>query len=409
MGPCRATRGANGTVHWVSTADAVVNLWHKIMKQSLMHDQATLPWHAIEPAGACERLACTPEGLCEDEVQQRQESFGPNRLKPPQRTGPIKRFLLHFHNVVIYVLLVAAVVAGALGHWIDSAVIFAVVLINATIGFIQEGKAEKALDAVRKMLSPMALVMRSGQRQNVPAEQLVPGDIVVLQSGDKVPADLRLLRLKDLRVDESALTGESVPVDKAVEPVEPIAAVGDRYSMAFAGTLVTYGQATGVVVDIGEQTEIGRISEMLAQVEELTTPLLQKISHLGRVISLAVVGLAVLLFAFGLLVRDYEPAEIFMAASGVGVGDGRAGGRTGCAAGRRPVLTKLTVAHHRRPRPRAGAASRCMAVYRPQTGPGRIPPASAGRLVHATSRPSRMPVWTSPCWTSYSWLVLRSA
>jgi P-type E1-E2 ATPase len=174
--------------------------------------------------------------------------------------------LLQFHNVLIYVLLAAGVITAVLGYWLDSGVIFGVVVINAVIGFIQEGRAEEALDAIRDMLSPHAIVTRVGERHEIPAEDLVPGDIVHLASGARVPADLRLIEIKSLRVMEAALTGESLAVDKQVDPVAEDAALGDRTSMAWSGTLVTYGQGTGVVTATGTATELGRISTLLSTV-----------------------------------------------------------------------------------------------------------------------------------------------
>lgn len=227
-------------------------------------------WHAALAASAVDRLGARLEGLTAEEIAKRLAQYGPNRLRPPHRRGPLVRFLLQFHNVLIYVLLAASVVTAALAHWVDTAVIVGVVVINAVIGFIQEGKAERALEAIKNMLSLHASVVRGGKKINIPAEELVPGDIVLLQSGDKVPADLRLIRVKNLQAQEAVLTGESLAVEKAPEPVQETAELGDRSSMAYSGTLVTYGQATGVVVATGEATEIGRISSMLAEVQTST-------------------------------------------------------------------------------------------------------------------------------------------
>jgi cation transport ATPase len=179
--------------------------------------------------------------------------------------GPLKRFFSQFHNVLIYVLLVAAGVTAAIDHWTDSGVIVGVVLINALIGFIQEGKAEKSLDAIRNMLTSQAMVRRESKAFLLPAEQLVPGDIVSLESGDKVPADLRLLKVKNLRVDESMLTGESIPAEKTTAAVNVNAALGDRCCLAYSGTLITYGTALGMVVASGDKTEIGHISSPVEQ------------------------------------------------------------------------------------------------------------------------------------------------
>ncbi len=276
-------------------------------------------WHAIEKDEVINLLETSPEGLSRDEVERRREQYGRNVLPPPPRHGPIKRFLLQFHNVLIYVLIAAAVVTAILGHWIDTGVIFGVVLINAIIGFIQEGKAERAIDSIRKMLSLNALVRREGARKSIPSEELVPGDIVFLQSGDKVPADLRLFEVKSLRVDEAALTGESVAVAKEVDPAGEEAVVGDRKCMAYSGTLVTYGQASGVVVATGAETELGRINEMLSAVEAMVTPLLRQIAGFGRALTAAILGVCALAFIFGYVVRDYDFSTIFLAMVGVAV------------------------------------------------------------------------------------------
>ncbi|MFV8836239.1 HAD-IC family P-type ATPase [Aquisalimonas sp. APHAB1-3] len=276
-------------------------------------------WHATEAGAVVERLETHRDGLSRDAVAERLERHGPNRLRPQRRHGPLMRFLLQFHNVLIYVLVAAAVVTALLGHWVDTGVILGVVVINAVIGVLQEGKAERALDAIRDMLSPQATAIRGGRRVTVPAEELVPGDIVVLQSGDKVPADLRLLRVRELRVDEAVLTGESVAVNKHADPVPADAVLGDRLNMAFSGTLVAYGQATGVVTATGDHTEIGRISSMLADVEKLTTPLLREIAVFGRWLAGAILVAAALTFLFGLAFRDYAWGEIFLAAVGLAV------------------------------------------------------------------------------------------
>jgi magnesium-transporting ATPase (P-type) len=217
------------------------------------------------------------------------------------------------------VLLAASVVTAALAHWVDTAVIVGVVVINAVIGFIQEGKAERALEAIRSMLSLHASVVRGGKKSNLPAEALVPGDIVFLQSGDKVPADLRLIRVKNLQAQEAVLTGESLAVEKAPDPVPETAELGDRSSMAYSGTLVTYGQATGVVVATGEATEIGRISSMLAEVETLTTPLLQQLAVFGRRLTIAIVAVAALTFGFAVLIQRYSASDSFLAAVSLAV------------------------------------------------------------------------------------------
>jgi magnesium-transporting ATPase (P-type) len=276
-------------------------------------------WHALTAAQVLAGLESRAEGLDGDEARRRLDRYGPNHLPQPRRRSPLLRLLLQFHNVLIYVLLLAAAVTALLGHMADTAVIIGVVLVNALIGFIQEGKAEKALDAIRSMLSQKAMVLRDGHRVEVPAEELVPGDVVALQSGDKVPADLRLLRVRSLRIEEAALTGESVPVEKDIEPVADDAVVGDRSAMAYSSTLVTYGQGTGVVVATGSHTEIGRISAMLTEVQTLTTPLLRQIDRFGRWLSLAIGLLALATFAAGVAIYQYSYEDMFLAAVGLAV------------------------------------------------------------------------------------------
>lgn len=277
------------------------------------------PWHALEVGVVMERLGTGRAGLSAEEAAERLARFGPNRLAPPKRRGPLVRFLLQFHNVLIYVLLAAVAVTVALGHWVDSAVILGVVLVNTLVGFFQEGKAEKALEAIRGMLSPKATVRRCGRRREIPAEELVPGDVVLLASGDKVPADLRLIEAKSLRIEEAALTGESEPVEKTLAPVDPEAPIGDRACMAYSGTLVTYGQGAGVVVATGAATELGRIGAMLEQVEQVETPLLRKMAAFARQLTVAILAAAALVFAFGILARDYSAADMFTAAVALAV------------------------------------------------------------------------------------------
>ncbi|RUQ36129.1 MAG: cation-transporting P-type ATPase [Candidatus Competibacteraceae bacterium] len=278
-----------------------------------------LPWHTLSVAHTLQELATTPGGLSTAEAQRRLQIHGPNRLRPPQRRGPVLRFLLQFHNVLIYVLLLSAGITAVLGHAVDTGVILGVTLINAIVGFVQEGKAESALAAIRNMLSLKATVLRDGQRCEIAAEELVPGDWVLLQSGDKAPADLRLVNCKNLRIQEAVLTGEAEAVEKTIAPAVAEAALGDRTDMVYSGTLVSYGQATGVVVATGEQTEIGRISTLLEQVEEIATPLLRQMAQFGRWLSAAIVLAAAATFALGVYWRGLSEDDMFMAAVALAV------------------------------------------------------------------------------------------
>ena len=276
-------------------------------------------WHQLPADEALAMQQTSPAGLSPEEAARRLAEHGPNRLTPPKKRGPLLRFLLQFHNVLIYVLLAAAVVTALLAHWVDTSVIIGVVVINAIIGFIQEGKAEQAMEAIRRMLSPEATVLRGGKRIVVAAETLVPGDIVLLQSGDKVPADLRLLNVKNLRIEEAALTGESTAVEKNPAAVDARAVLGDRYCMAYSSTLVVYGQGSGVVVATADATEIGRISAMLEEVQTLTTPLLRQMETFGRWLTFAIIALAALTFLFGWLVHSFGLGDMFLAAVSMAV------------------------------------------------------------------------------------------
>jgi magnesium-transporting ATPase (P-type) len=276
-------------------------------------------WHAIPPEEALKRLRTGHSGLSREEATERLARHGPNRLTPPPRLSALRRFATQFNNILIIVLIAAATVSALLGEIVDAVVIVGVVVINAAIGFIQEGKAEQALNAIRSMLSLNATVVRDGRRLTIPAEELVPGDLVRLASGDRVPADLRLISCRNLQIEESALTGESVPVQKSVEPVAADAALGDRSPSAWSGTLVTMGQGTGLVVGTGDATEIGRISTMIAEVETLTTPLLAQMAAFGRWLTGAILLLAGLAFAVGVWLRGLPMAEMFMAAVGIAV------------------------------------------------------------------------------------------
>jgi len=277
------------------------------------------PWHALDASDVIAHWESDRDGLSDRVAEQRIEQYGLNQLRPPQKAGALIRFLRHFHNILIYILIVAALGTALLGHWVDTGVILAVVLINTFIGFVQEGKAEKALDAIRQMLSPHAVVVREGHRLEVEAKSLVPGDVVFLQAGDKVPADLRLLDTKNLRVDEAVLTGESVPAEKAVQPVAEDASLGDRFSMAYSGTLVTFGRGLGIVVATGERTEVGRISSMLGEVHSLQTPLVRQVEEFGRWLAGVIVVIAGATFAFGYWVRSYPLNEMFLASVSLAV------------------------------------------------------------------------------------------
>lgn len=277
------------------------------------------PWHQLSADDALSRLESdSRHGLTEQEGERRLQCHGPNRLTPRKGKGTVRLLLSQFHQPLVYILIVAAVVTAFLQEWVDSGVIFGVVLINAVIGFIQEANALKAIEALSRSLSVSATVLRDGTRRVIPATELVPGDIVFLQSGDKVPADLRLLGVKELQIDESALTGESVPVEKRPAPRPGDTPLADRGNMAFSSTLVTYGTATGLAVETGDRTEIGRINQMIAAVIELETPLTQKLAQFSRLLMWIIVGFAAVTFLVGWL-RGEAIVDMFMASVALAV------------------------------------------------------------------------------------------
>ncbi|KAA3630709.1 MAG: HAD family hydrolase, partial [Proteobacteria bacterium] len=284
-----------------------------------MNDRQRHDWHAQSIDEIFAAFDSARHGLTEEEAAARLERHGPNRLTPPKPRGALLRLLAQFDNVLIYVLLAAGAVTVLLGHFVDAGVIFGVVLVNGVIGFVQEGKAERALEAVSRLLSPQATVVRSGRRRVIPAEQLVAGDLVFLQSGDRVPADLRIVSSRELRIDESLLTGESVAAGKTAEPVEPDAALGDRVGVAYSGTMVTYGQGVGVAVACGDDTEIGRISALLARVQVLTTPLTRQMARFARGLTGAILVFAAFTALYGIKVHGYAASEMFLAAVGLAV------------------------------------------------------------------------------------------
>ncbi len=275
--------------------------------------------HHIDTDEIIKQLDSPAKGLSSAEAEKRLEAVGHNRLPAAEKDGILKRFFIHFHDLLIYVLLAAAVLTALLEHWIDTGVILAVVIINATIGFIQEGKAEEALEGIRKMLSLQAQVLRDDQWVEVDAEELVPGDRVKLRSGNRVPADMRLIETTHLQIEESALTGESMAVDKSTSVVAADAGIGDRKGMAFSGTMVTTGRGIGVITATGLNTEIGRINTMIAEVEKIATPLTRQMDTFGKRLSIVIIGMAVSIWFIGWFFHEYTVGELFMSAIGFGV------------------------------------------------------------------------------------------
>ncbi len=277
-------------------------------------------WHNLPVDQVVHLLETDPQrGLKEDDAERRLKRFGANTLVAKRGKGPILRFLLQFHQPLIYILIAAGLITAGLNEWVDSGVIFGVVIVNALIGFIQESKAENALAALADTMMAEAMVMRGREKRRIPSTRLVPGDIVLLQAGDKVPADLRLVRCKDLQVDESALTGESVPVEKATDSVDEDTPLAERLDMAYGSSMVTYGQATGIVIATGDHTEVGRISRLISSAQELETPLTRKIEQFSRLLLYAILALAGATVLVG-LARGQTLFDMFMAAVALAVG-----------------------------------------------------------------------------------------
>lgn len=277
-------------------------------------------WHADPQDAVIEAFATRAEGLGPAEAASRLANYGPNELPAPPRVHPVMRFLRQFNNSLIYFLLAAGIAAAVLEHMVDAAVIVLVVVINAVVGFVQEGRAERALDAIRDMIAPHATVLRGGERHVVDAREIVPGDIVAVEAGDKVPADLRIVRARRLLADEAILTGESVAAEKREDPVAADAPLGDRFSMLYSGTLVATGQALGVVVATGADTEIGGISRMIGRVRTLTTPLLKQIDDFGRLLTWVAIVMAAAVFVFATLVRAYPWVDALLVVVALAVG-----------------------------------------------------------------------------------------
>lgn len=285
-----------------------------------MQSLASKNWHAVSDQDAIGFFDVDPEhGLDASRVEKQRAEFGPNSLTERKGKGPVIRFLLQVNQPLLYILIASAVITAFFKEWVDSGVIFGIVIINAIIGFVQESKALTAIAALKRSLISEAMVLRNGEMRRISSADLVPGDIVMLASGDKVPADMRLIRTRDLQIDESILTGESVPVNKKADPCAEETPLADRHNMAFASTLVTYGTGVGVIVGTGDSTEVGKISEMIAASEALETPLTKKINRFSFWLLIAIMAFAVFTFAIG-IIRGNQWFDMFMATVALAVG-----------------------------------------------------------------------------------------
>lgn len=247
------------------------------------------------------QMQADPKGLSDQQVAQRREQFGFNRLQAKRRTTIFEKFLAQFKDLMIIILIVAAIIAGIAGEHVDAAIILAVVILNAVFGVFQESKAENAIDSLKEMSAPMATVLRNGRQTTVKSEEIVPGDMVLLEAGDVVPADIRLTEANTLKIEEAALTGESVPVNKTTATInDSDLPLGDRKNLGFMNSNVTSGRGVGVVIGTGMNTEVGKIAHMLNTTEEATTPLQENLNKLGKVLTILILVIAVVVFAVGM-------------------------------------------------------------------------------------------------------------
>ncbi len=276
-------------------------------------------WHSVSTQSIIDGFETDEtKGLQSNQVEQSRQKYGQNILSQKKGESKLILFLQQFNQPLVYILLVATIVTALLGEWVDSSVIFGVILVNSIIGYIQEVKAKAAIEALAKMGKVMATVFRDGQKTSIDAKELVVGDIVVLYSGDKVPADIRLLRSKELKCDESSLTGESVSVEKQMEVLEESTALAERKNMLYSSSLVTTGSAVGVVVAVGHDTQIGKINTMISQADILQTPLTIKIGKFSEILLYVILVMATFTFAAGML-QGGETVEMFMAAVALSV------------------------------------------------------------------------------------------
>jgi len=270
-------------------------------------------------AGLCQELGTSLAGLSSAEAAARLLKYGPNALKEKPKRSPLAMFLDQFKDFMILVLIAAAAVSGAIGELLDTAIILAIVILNAVMGFIQEFRAQKAMEALKKLAAPAASVLRDGVPVSVKAADLVPGDLVLLEAGSVVPADLRLVECASLKAEEAALTGESLSVEKHALPIaEDGLPLGDRRNMAFSATTVSYGRGRGLVTATGMATELGRIAGMLQEEEEVQTPLQKRLTVFARKLAWAILGICAVVFLSG-LARGEEPALMFLTAVSLAV------------------------------------------------------------------------------------------
>lgn len=278
------------------------------------------PWHALEVDEVRTHVETDLEsGLTTESVTSRQDKFGKNVLPEKEKTPEIIKFLRQFNDVLVYVLLAAAVVTGFLGEYIDTIVIVLVVTIIGVVGYLQENKAEEALEGIKKLLETKATIVRNGKQSEIDSSDLVVGDVLVLAAGDKVPADARVVQAEKFKVEESALTGEATTVEKKSDVVKEDAVLADRKNMVYSGTSVATGSAKAIVTAIGEGTELGQINASISEVQTVKTPLIRQTTKFGQTVSIAILIISVVIYAFGYFLRDYEPVELMLTTIGLAV------------------------------------------------------------------------------------------
>jgi len=268
-------------------------------------------WHNLEVSEVLDSLSSKRDGLSQEEAQRRLAEFGPNELAGKEKISPWAIFLEQFNNFLIIILLVAVALSAITGEVADAIVIFAIVLFAAGLGFIQEYRAERAMEVLKRMAAPMASVLRNGKEAEIPSRELAPGDIIILRTGDRIPADCRLIEAVNLKADEASLTGESVPVEKTAQALSGEVKISDRKNIAFMGTAAVYGRGTAVVTATGMATEFGKIATMLQEVEKEQTPLQINLDQLGKWIAIGALALCFILAGIGVL-RGHEILEMLI-------------------------------------------------------------------------------------------------
>ena len=285
----------------------------KSLQSIKLQELSKISWHSLPAEQVAEMLRTDPkQGLDSSEVNNRLQKFGENTISVKKEKSSIISFFLQFKQPLVLILIIAGSITAILQEWIDTGVIFGVVVANAIIGFIQEHKAGKAIQALARIVKSENVVIRNGEKTRLPSSEIVPGDMVQLRSGDKIPADMRLYYTKDLKIDESILTGESISVKKRTEVFPSNTILAERKNMAYGGTLVTNGYGIGIVVRTGDDTETGKISQTMIKAEEIETPLTRRISYFSKKLLLAILGLSILTFVFGILVTQRTATELFM-------------------------------------------------------------------------------------------------